>query len=245
MAKFEGLIEKINNKEITISNKKYTTAKNENLKKGDYVKGDENKGKIVNIKKVELPQSKPIQNQPIENVIINKITETNKKEEKIEIKLSTVKEIKIVNSEVVKKSVIDSEIDIIDLIKIEGIFNNTEKLQNYIEKIIFFDNEKLTISKAQFSAFENELERVNFNFYSESITKFIDERIKRDKAPKFYKSFKSEVLESIRMLESEFGLGDLDQKHKNKFNRKFFEYLKKYYRYKLVLKEKENSIKGE
>ena len=32
MAKFEGLIEKINNKEITISNKKYTTAKNENLK---------------------------------------------------------------------------------------------------------------------------------------------------------------------------------------------------------------------
>ena len=33
MAKFEGLIEKINNKEITISNKKYTTAKNENLKK--------------------------------------------------------------------------------------------------------------------------------------------------------------------------------------------------------------------
>lgn len=156
-----------------------------------------------------------------------------------------MKEIKIVNSEVVKKSVIDSEIDIIDLIKIEGIFNNTEKLQNYIEKIIFFDNEKLTISKAQFSAFENELERVNFNFYSESITKFIDERIKRDKAPKFYKSFKSEVLESIRMLESEFGLGDLDQKHKNKFNRKFFEYLKKYYRYKLVLKEKENSIKGE
>ncbi len=240
MAKFEGIIEKINNKDIFINGKKYTTTKNENLKKGDYITGNENGGKIANFKKVEAPQSKPIQILNTENVTINKITETNKKDEKIETKLSRAKETKIVNSEVVKKSLADSEIDIRDLIKVEKIFTNTEKLENYVKKINLID-----ISKAQFSAFENELERVNFNFYSESIEKFIKERIKREKATKFYKSFKSEILDNIQELEAELELGDLQQKYKNKFNRKFIEYLKKYYRYTLVLKEKENSIKGE
>ncbi len=242
MAKFEGIIANINNKEITINGKKYTTAKNENLKKGDYISGNENGGKIANFKKTEPAKSNPIQNQTIENVIINKITEANKKEEKIEIKLSTAKETKIVNSEVVKKSVIDSKIDIIDLIKIEGIFTNTEKLENYVKKIDLTD-----ISKAQFSAFENELERVNFDFCSESIKIFTKERKeKRKKAVKFYDSFEKEIFNKIEEIQKEFNLKDLDKKYKNKFNRKFIEYLKKYYRYKLVLKEeKENLIKGE
>ena len=49
----------------------------------------------------------------------------------------------------------------------------------------------------------------------------------------------------MQELEAEFDLGELEQKYKNRFNRKFIEYLKKYYRYKLVLKEKENSSEGE
>ena len=209
---------------------------NEKFKVGDVIEYKKKKGNIRDAA-LYVKKEEKIEEKKSEITITQSLSETNE----IKPKASLVK----MNSSNSKNTLNDSEIDIIELIKIERIFTNTEKLGNYVKKINFIDTDKLTISKAQFSAFENELERVNFNFYSESITKFIDERIKRDKAPKFYKSFKSEVLESIRMLESEFGLGDLDQKHKNKFNRKFFEYLKKYYRYKLVLKEKENSIKGE
>lgn len=240
MAKFEGIIEKINNKDIFINGKKYTTAKNESLKKGDYIAGNENGGKIVNFKKTEPPQSKSIQNPHAENAIINKITETNKKEDKIELTKTPKKETKKIISNVVKTSITENEIDIIKLIDIEKIFNNTEKIDTLIKNIDL--NE---ISKAQFSAFENELEKINFNFHSNDIEKFIDERIKRDKASKFYRSFKSEILDNVQELEAQFELGELEQKYKNKFNRKFFEYLKKYYRYTLVLKDKENSSKGE
>lgn len=223
MAKIIGKITKITNNFFQIDGKGSFNYRGEKeFKEGDIIEFDKNNG---NIKNVELYV---------------------KVEEKIQEKKFEIQQNNIPNTESksspVKENLLDSEIDINNLIKIEKIFTNTEKLENYVKKIDLTD-----ISKAQFSAFENELERVNFNFYSESIKIFTKERKdKRKKAVKFYDSFEKEIFNKIREIESEFGLGDLHQKYKNKFNRQFIEYLKKYYRYKLVLKEeKENSSEGE
>ena len=237
MAKLIGKITKIMNNSFQIDGKGSLNYKgNEKFKVGDVIEFHEKKGNIRDAA-LYVKKEEKIEEKKSEITITQSLSETNE----IKPKASLVK----MNSNNSKNTLNDSEIDIIELIKIERIFTNTEKLGNYVKKINFVDTDKLTISKAQFSAFENELERVNFNFYSEGIEKFIKERIKRDKATKFYKSFKSEVLDNIQELEAEFELGDLQQKYKNKFKRKFIEYLKKYYRYTLVLKEKENSIKGE
>lgn len=232
MAKIIGKITKITNNSFQIDGKGSLNYKgNDKFKVGDVIEFHEKKGNIRDAV-LYVKKEEKIEEKKSEITITQSLSEANE----IKSKASLVK----MNSNNSKNTLNDSEIDIIELIKIEKIFTSTDKLKKYIEKIDLTD-----ISKAQFSAFENELERVNFNFYSESIEKFIKERIKRDKAIKFYKSFKLEILDNIQELEAEFELGDLQQKYKNKFNRKFIEYLKKYYRYKMVLKEKENSSKGE
>lgn len=144
------------------------------------------------------------------------------------------------------KSSYEADIKINETIKIEEIFGNKEKLKKLDELVK--EIKVLDISKAQFSAFENQLNKVNYNFNSSEITKFIDEREKRKKSPEFYKTFQSQIIAKIGEIEIDFGLGKLDQKHKNRFNRKLVEYLKKYYRYEIVLKglkENKNSEKGE
>ena len=232
MAKIIGKITKITNNSFQIDGKGSLNYKgNDKFKVGDVIEFHEKKGNIRDAV-LYVKKEEKIEEKKSEITITQSLSEANE----IKSKASLVK----MNSNNSKNTLNDSEIDIIELIKIEKIFTSTDKLKKYIEKIDLTD-----ISKAQFSAFENELERVNFNFYSESIEKFIKERIKRDKAIKFYKSFKLEILDNIQELEAEFELGDLQQKYKNKFNRKFIEYLKKYYWYKMVLKEKENSSKGE
>ncbi len=232
MAKIIGKITKITNNSFQIDGKGSLNYKgNDKFKVGDVIEFHEKKGNIRDAV-LYVKKEEKIEEKKSEITITQSLSEANE----IKSKASLVK----MNSNNSKNTLNDSEIDIIELIKIEKIFTSTDKLKKYIEKIDLTD-----ISKAQFSAFENELERVNFNFYSESIEKFIKERIKRDKAIKFYKSFKLEILDNIQELEAEFEIGDLQQKYKNKFNRKFIEYLKKYYRYKMVLKEKENSSKGE
>lgn len=232
MAKLIGKITKITNNFFQIDGKGSLNYKgNDKFKVGDVIEFHEKKGNIRDAV-LYVKKEEKIEEKKSEITITQSLSEANE----IKSKASLVK----MNSNNSKNTLNDSEIDIIELIKIEKIFTNTEKLENYVKKINLTD-----ISKAQFSAFENELERVNFNFYSENIEKFIKERIKRDKAIKFYKSFKSEILDNMQELEAEFDLGELEQKYKNRFNRKFIEYLKKYYRYKLVLKEKENSIEGE
>ena len=232
MAKLIGKITKITNNFFQIDGKGSLNYKgNDKFKVGDVIEFHEKKGNIRDAV-LYVKKEEKIEEKKSEITITQSLSEANE----IKSKASLVK----MNSNNSKNTLNDSEIDIIELIKIEKIFTNTEKLENYVKKINLTD-----ISKAQFSAFENELERVNFNFYSENIEKFIKERIKRDKAIKFYKSFKSEILDNMQELEAEFDLGELEQKYKNRFNRKFIEYLKKYYRYKLVLKEKENSSEGE
>ena len=232
MAKLIGKITKITNNFFQIDGKGSLNYKgNDKFKVGDVIKFHEKKGNIRDVV-LYVKKEEKIEEKKSEITITQSLSEANE----IKSKASLVK----MNSNNSKNTLNDSEIDIIELIKIEKIFTNTEKLENYVKKINLTD-----ISKAQFSAFENELERVNFNFYSENIEKFIKERIKREKATKFYKSFKSEILDNMQELEAEFDLGELEQKYKNRFNRKFIEYLKKYYRYKLVLKEKENSSEGE
>lgn len=232
MAKLIGKITKITNNFFQIDGKGSLNYKgNDKFKVGDVIEFHEKKGNIRDAV-LYVKKEEKIEEKKSEITITQSLSEANE----IKSKASLVK----MNSNNSKNTLNDSEIDIIELIKIEKIFTNTEKLENYVKKINLTD-----ISKAQFSAFENELEKVNFNFYSENIEKFIKERIKRDKAIKFYKSFKSEILDNMQELEAEFDLGELEQKYKNRFNRKFIEYLKKYYRYKLVLKEKENSSEGE
>jgi hypothetical protein len=159
-----------------------------------------------------------------------------------------IKEIKDIapkdsNLKNIENTKLELNIDIIQLLNIDKIFKDSNKIDTFIkENIIFIKNKNIILSNAQLASFEKKLNLHNYNLNSNKIMEFVDERIKRDKAKDFYKSIKTELIENIAEVEAKFGISDLEQKYKNAFMKRLFTYMKKYYRYQIIVtKEGDNS----
>ena len=131
MAKLIGKITKIMNNSFQIDGKGSLNYKgNEKFKVGDVIEFHEKKGNIRDAA-LYVKKEEKIEEKKSEITITQSLSETNE----IKPKASLVK----MNSSNSKNTLNDSEIDIIELIKIEKIFTSTDKLKKYIEKIDLTD----------------------------------------------------------------------------------------------------------
>lgn len=221
-----GMIEKKNGKFLTINGNQLKCSQADKFNVGDKIEYSMKKGNIKNpqlYKEVKIEESVEKKESVIQN---NKIkTDLSKEERKTNNKTKV--------NRVIKKVDIDNSIDIQNIMKIDKVMLQEEKVDKVVKSISYEG-----LKNSQLSAFEGQLNKYNYNLKSEGLLKFVDERIKRNRAVEFYTSFKNELIENLQLVEAEFGISDLEQKYKNAFMRKLFEYMKKYYRYQGIVAQK-------
>jgi hypothetical protein len=221
MANNQGIVEKIDGKQIAISGIIKNYNKPIKFEVGDVVEYRINKNQSKNRFDVILKvESVPVEKKPI--LDISSVETSVEKNMEVVRRKSHSEEGKMsfdefMSSKVFKKS---------------GNLIVTEFIEpsNIGMRFDFTD-----ITNAQFSSFHDVVIKHNYLFSSEELRGFIEDRIKRERGSKFYKSFNKSF---IGRLEELYEMPELSviKENKNLLNKELFLLLKKYYRYEKAKK---------
>ena len=222
----QGTVQKISGNMITIDKKTLQYNGKRNFEVRDKVSYKIKKKMFENIKVIK--SNKKI---PEADIIINKKNEAKSNPAEEIVRFSENKKIKDARATLNKKNI--SILPPIFLEEFQSV-EKIKKLSNYlIREYIEEKYEFYGLNNSQFSSFHDVVANHKYNFESQDIYTFIEDRISRDKGSKFYKCFKENFLDK---LEDIYFHQDLQGISPKIINKELFLLLKKYYKYKSAKK---------